>query len=492
MPIINKDLSQKDLQEKIKLALQSEEEGALAQVLTDFADGVQQSVLKDAQAFQETQDISILEKRGIHQLTQKEEKFYQAWIEAAKSSNPKQSFADLDKALPFTVIDNVMEDLKANHPLLDKIDFQNMTAVKKMLYNKQGKQLAVWGAISSAISEELSGAIGEVDITVNKLSAFMPISKDMLEVGPQWLDAYVRAVLAEAVAYGLEKGIIKGTGHNEPIGMIRDIHDGVTVNTSTGYPAKTTVVVTELSDIVLGSLYASLATDPIDSTKARNINFNDVIFICNPFDYFRKVIPCLNARKRLDAAAGITTNTFDINNVIPSCEIDEGQAVFGLASKYKMGLGSESSKGGKIQYSDEYKFLDDQRYYLVKLTGNGRAASDKDFILLDISGLMPEKFHAITETETLKSLTVTSAAGTKVGDTKITITEPLADGRTYKYKAGATVTTPVLNQIATSGYTTWNGTADITAATGNTILIVEVDMANRVKASGTATVTAKA
>ena len=54
-----------------------------------------------------------------------------------------------------------------------------------------------------------------------------------------------------------------------------------------------------------------------------------------------------------------------------------------------MGLGSGSSKGGTIEYSDEYKFLEDQRYYLVKLLGNGRATSDNDFIYLDISNLEP-------------------------------------------------------------------------------------------------------
>ena len=58
-----------------------------------------------------------------------------------------------------------------------------------------------------------------------------------------------------------------------------------------------------------------------------------------------------------------------------------------------MGLGSGSSKGGKIEYSDDYKFLEDQRYYLVKLLGNGRASSDNDFIYLDISGLKPTNFN---------------------------------------------------------------------------------------------------
>lgn len=385
----SKDLVKQELKEKFSTAMQSENQEDIINAFVEFAEGVQQDVLNDVKAYQETQDKDILQKRGIHQLTQKETKFYQTWIDAAKSSNPKQTITDLDIALPFTVIDNVMEDLKSNHPLLNLIDFQNMTAVKKMLFNKQGKQLAVWGAISSAITKELSGAIEEVDITLNKLSAFMPISKDMLQVGPQWLDAYIRAILSEAIAYGLEEGIINGTGKNQPIGMIRDIHEGVEVSSTTGYPEKTKKVIKDFKDVTLGALFAELAKNPIDATKARNINANDIVFICNPFDYFKKVMPAIRSIKKQNYVLGITNDPFEIQNIIQSEQMKEGSAILGLANKYKMGLGSGSSKGGTIEYSDEYKFLEDQRYYLVKLLGNGRATSDNDFIYLDISNLAP-------------------------------------------------------------------------------------------------------
>lgn len=385
----SKDLLRQELTKRFSTAMQSENQEDIITAFVEFAEGVQQDVLNDVKAYQETQDKDILQKRGIHQLTQKETKFYQTWIDAAKSSNPKQTITDLDIALPFTVIDNVMEDLKSNHPLLNLIDFQNMTAVKKMLFNKQGKQLAVWGAISSAITKELSGAIEEVDITLNKLSAFMPISKDMLQVGPQWLDAYIRAILSEAIAYGLEEGIINGTGKNQPIGMIRDIHEGVEVSSTTGYPEKTKKVIKDFKDVTLGALFAELAKNPIDSTKARNINANDIIFICNPFDYFKKVMPAIRSIKKQNYVLGITNDPFEIQNIIQSEQMKEGSAILGLASKYKMGLGSGSTKGGTIEYSDEYKFLEDQRYYLVKLLGNGRATSDNDFLYLDISNLAP-------------------------------------------------------------------------------------------------------
>ena len=390
----NKDLEQFDLNAKIKQAMQSEDEGAIAQVLTDFADNIQQSVLKDVQQYKETGDQQILQRRGVHTLTQEENKFYQSWIDAAKSERPQQALSNLDIALPFTVIDNVMEDLKANHPLLDMIDFQNMTAVKKMLFNKQGKQLAVWGKINSAITEELEGTIGEVDITLNKLTAFIPVAKDMLQVGPQWVDAYVRTVLSEAIAYGLEEGIINGTGKDQPIGMIRDIHDGVNVSSSDGYPSKSAIKVTDFTPKTYGKLLAKLAVNPF-TNKPRTVS--NLALVVNPTDYFTKIMPATTVQS--------TDGTYK-NNVLPvptqiiqSEQVPEGKAILGMINKYAMGLGSGSTKGGKIEYSDEYKFLEDQRYYIVKLIGNGQAYDDNCFLLLDISGLK-EKYIVVEQAQT--------------------------------------------------------------------------------------------
>ncbi|MBN1074748.1 phage major capsid protein [Clostridium botulinum] len=379
--MLSKDVLKQQLTEKFGAAMQSENQEDMINAFVEFATGVQQEVLDDFKVYQETQDKEILQKRGIHQLTQKETKFYQGWIDAAKSSNPRQAITNLDIALPETVIDNVMVDMRAEHPLLEMIDFQNMTALTKMLMNKKGIQLAKWGTIGSTITEELEGAIGKLDLSLNKLTAFMPVAKDMLLVGPQWVDAYVRAVLSEAVAYGLEEGIINGTGKEMPIGMNRDIHEGVSVSSGV-YPKKTAVAIKDLSPATFGKLLATLAKDPVDEKKARTIS--DLVLIVNPFDYYKKVMPATTIQ--------LQDGTYK-NNVLPypttiiqSTQVAEGEAILGLAKKYAMGIGT-GNKEGKIEYSDEYKFLEDERYYIIKLIGNGQALDDNAFILLNISGL---------------------------------------------------------------------------------------------------------
>ena len=57
----------------------------------------------------------------------------------------------------------------------------------------------------------------------------------------------------------------------------------------------------------------------------------------------------------------------------------------GLIENYMACL--STGKEGKVDYSDQYQFLEDNRVYLIKLIGTGRAKDNNDFIYLDISKL---------------------------------------------------------------------------------------------------------
>lgn len=70
-----------------------------------------------------------------------------------------------------------------------------------------------------------------------------------------------------------------------------------------------------------------------------------------------------------------------------SAVLDEGEGIMGLAKKYFMGIGAGSS--GKIEYSDEYQFLEDNRVYITKMYGMGRPKDNNAFQYLDITGLKP-------------------------------------------------------------------------------------------------------
>lgn len=99
----------------------------------------------------------------------------------------------------------------------------------------------------------------------------------------------------------------------------------------------------------------------------------------------------------------------------------------------------------------------------------------------------------IDSTPSLGSITVTSSASdTTSGKTAITLAgySP-ATGETLKYKVADTAPSVTYGQNL-KNWTTWNGTDEITAATGKGITVAYVDANYRAQAAGNATVTAKA
>lgn len=92
--------------------------------------------------------------------------------------------------------------------------------------------------------------------------------------------------------------------------------------------------------------------------------------------------------------------------------------------------------------------------------------------------------------DSLGTLTVTSVAGTNVGDTKLTVSPALSNGNSYKYKVADAATAVTYNQNVQT-WSAWNGTADITATTGKVVTVVECDSSYKAQKAGNATVTAK-
>lgn len=379
----NKDTLQAEktaILQKLNQAIKEGNEEGFAQAFTEFSMNIQESVMAEAQLMVQAADTSVLASRGVRQLTSEENKYYQAVIEAMRSSSPRQALADLTVVLPITTIDAVFDELVATHPLLDVINFQNTSGLIEFIVNTNTKQLATWSVLTATIVTELTSGFKKIPLTLMKLSAFLPVAKSMLDLGPAWLDKYVRAILAEAIAFGLEAAIINGDGNNKPIGMNRQVQDGVVV-TGGVYPLKATVAVTNLTPEAYGVLIGGMAVDALGNQRV----VNEVILIVNPQDYLTKVMPATTIK---DGNGVYVNNVFPFpTKVIQSTEVPAGKAIFGLANRYFMGIGT--AKSGKIEYSDEYKFLEDERVYLIKLYGYGMPLDNLAFVYADISGLVP-------------------------------------------------------------------------------------------------------
>lgn len=369
-----------DLRVQLAEALREGDDKKIGEAMDGFMSFMSETIMAEASGIGEAADKSVLAARGVRQLTTKETEFYNDFISRAKAAgDPQTVITNIGSALPETVIDSVMDDMRAAYPLLNLIDFTNTGAAIKWVLNGQGAQVATWDELNTEITKDLEGAINVVDMTQRKLSAFMFATEDMLDLGPAWVDRYVRTILSESLSAGLEIGMVDGNGLKQPIGMTRNFAGSL--DPSTGYARKSPITVTDFSPASYGALLAALAVDG-NTQKERPVS--RALLVVNPVDYFTKIMPATTMLTNLGSYVG---NVLPFpTDVVQSVGVPSGHAVLGIARKYFMGVGT--SKGGKLEYTDHYKFLEDLRTYKIKFFGMGRPYDINAFLYLDIENLV--------------------------------------------------------------------------------------------------------
>jgi len=370
----NKDFKNKtevELLEKIKDAIESGDSEAFAKVQIEMANNIQNEVLREAkEAINE--DISnnaVMVKRGLNPLTAEEKTYYNEVIGAA-------GFEGTEELMPSTVFDRVFEELKQNHELLNEINFVNTTGVTEWITRNDEIAGAWWGKLSATITKKLEMSFKKEKTGLYKLSAYIPVCKAMLKLGPQWLDKFVRAILFESMAIALELAIVAGTGKEQPIGMIKDLAGAVVEGV---YPDKDAVALADLQPATLGTKIMA----PL--TKGGKRAVPKVLLVVNPLDYWEKVYP---------ETTFLTADKTYVYGVLPipakiiqSIAVARGTMIAGMAKDYFMGVGSIQ----KIEFSDHYKFLEDERTYIAKQYANGKPIDNDSFIVFDISSInVPE------------------------------------------------------------------------------------------------------
>lgn len=182
------------------------------------------------------------------------------------------------------------------------------------------------------------------------------------------------------------------------------------------------------------------------------------------------------------------------NTVIISSEIPSG-TVIGIPAENIVLYYIDPSDGDYQELGLDYTTVGETSLIGIHKEGNyGR-------VIGETHALMGMKLFAeyldgiavvdITDDTTLGALTVTSAAGTKTGDTKVTVSPGLETGHMYKYKVAADSAPEVKYGQSVKTWKAWDGKSDITAATGQHITVVECDNTYKALKAGNDDVTAK-
>lgn len=423
-----------DLRQKHMNAMEANDTQAYMDTLDALMNYHGERLCKEYELLQSEMDDKVRASRGEWVQTSQEKKYFQGLGDAMKAKDVRQALNNLDVVMPQTIFDKIFEDLRTNHPLLSRLNFQNTNGAIKFLMNLNGYQRAAWGPLCAEIVKELTSGFKEVDSALLKLSAFIPVCKAMLDLGPQWLDRYVRTILIEALANGLEWGVVNGSGKDEPIGMIRQVGDDVSV-TGGVYPEKAPVKISGFDPATMGNLVSILAAN--QNGQARRVD--DLILVVNPQDYFQRIMP---ATTIMGPNGTYQNNIFAYpTQVIQSAALPRGKAVFGIARLYLAFAGM--AKDGRIEYSDEYRFLEDERVYLIKTYANGMPADNNAFLVLDISGLKPASYKVTVLDEGSPS-TNADLSDLKIG--RLTLS-PAFTAETTSYTAASSDATNTINAV---------------------------------------------
>ena len=339
-------------------------------------DAARDAVMAEYKRLGEINDERILAQRGMHVLTSEEKDFYN------KLMTPKDAaHTGIELTLPVTVENRVFDNLEQEHPLLAAVDFVDSKGVTKWVLPKDLNYASKWGALNSNIDTEIAYSFKVIEFNNYKLSAFVTVPNDMLDLGVTFLDMFVVRYLRETIARALEKAIVVGKGQNEPLGMICEINDDPSKQAR---PAthKSATAITDLSVATIGAIAGELTNG-----GTRSVGVIDMV--CNPADYWTIVYPALY---HTDTNGNVAKANLPLN-VYPSMAVDKGKAVFGLLKNYFATVGF--GKNGSIKYSDDIKFLEDVRVYKAKCIAYGTPVDNTSFVYKDISGVKPAAF-AIT------------------------------------------------------------------------------------------------
>ena len=368
----NKSETFSEAQNKLNAVLNNPEasEKEQSEALNNYMDALRTDVADSVrkQVNEEMMDRSIRQQRGQNVLTSEETKFFNAVVEEG-------GFTD-DSILPVTTQERVFEDLVEAHPLLNKIGLQNLGAVTRYITSDPTKAYA-WGPLFGEIKGQVNAAFGEETIGQLKLTAFAAIPNDMIELGPEWIERYVRTLLVESYSVGLEYGFVNGKGptSNEPIGLMKDVaangavSDKATSGTLTFAPS-------QYGEVIVGELYGVVNALSTDAEGESRDVLNRIVMVVNPVDAI-----AIRARNTIQTANGQWVMSLPYNiDPVTSKQIPVGKAVFFVQGEYTAALAG----GYKLKRFDQTLAIEDATLYTIKQFANGRPADNKTALVYDL------------------------------------------------------------------------------------------------------------
>lgn len=360
---INETKMKQAQEEALKILQESEDK---SQAILDAIEKISEVQYEDLiseikeQSTKAESDANYAKTLGLRTLSKEEEKFYELLKDVKQAITAEQ--IDI---LPNTIIDVTLENIKKESKILEDVNFTPANVKRWISADKTGTY--AWGALTDAISGELSATFESLNIEVNKLSVYLIIPKAIRDLALPFVDRYFTAILKENLNDGLEFGYLQGTGKNQPIGIYKQIEE---TNGDSTHKDKT------VNDSLTRFTPKGLASAKKYLSKDGQRVFDKLSLYCHPNDEADYVSPAIFNEE------GKLVSSYKNLVVKPSVNNPQGKAALVIPKKYTMGL-----TGFGIKEYDQTRALDDADVVIGKGYANGRATDDNVAFVFDVTKL---------------------------------------------------------------------------------------------------------
>jgi len=346
-----------------------EQEKAFNNMFSALSKDVSETIKKEAQ--REMMDHSVLQARNASNvLTTEEYEFFNAVALSGGFDN--------DQILPRTTVDRVFEQLQQQFPFLSTLNIQNLGAVTRFIDSDPTKAYA-WGNLFEGILGQVSTVFRERIVPSHKLTAFAAIPNDMLELGPNYIERYVRTLLVQSYSTGLEQGMINGRGvaNKEPIGLTMDVDPGTGAVTPKTPAGTLTFAPSQYGETIVGELHQVVQYLSVDARGESVDAIGNIVMVVNPSDYVSVM-----ARNTIQTQAGSFVNNLPFGiTPVQSRAVTAGTAVFFIPSRY-----SASLVGGvQIKKFDQTLAIEDATLYTLKQIAYGEPRDNNSAVVYNLN-----------------------------------------------------------------------------------------------------------
>lgn len=397
--------------------------------------------------------------------------------------------------IPTVMLDLLRENIGRYSKLISRVRYRPLKG--KARQNIAGTvPAAVWTEAVASLNE-LELSFTQIEVDGYKVGGYLAIPNSTLEDDDNLgLAAEVMDMLGQALGKAMDWAIVYGTGSKMPVGYMTRLaaqsepawwgsNQGDFTDLHTTHILKLDASSANGVDFFQKLIGALSAADPTYSQSG------EPTWVMNRKTHMDILARALAFNATGALVAGMQNTMPVIGGLIveipglPDYEISGGFLdVYTLVER----------AGANIRSSDIPLMIQDQTLFVATQRMDGKPAVGEAFVAVSYDNTEVTTTHDFEPdyaNSELGILTVTSAAGTANGQTKLTIAGNTPDAA-LKVKVGAQ---PAMVQIGMKPGKTWvaytSGT-DLTAATGTYATVVELDGAGKMVKAGSTVVTAKA